>query len=253
MAVVLMLLPSRDFDPTESGVPWLELVRRGHKVRFATPTGSVPVADARMLDGNGLGPWKPLLRANRFGRQAYSDMASHPDFGSPWSYGQASAEPFDALLLPGGHAPGMREYLEAPDVRNIVANAFGRDRPVAAICHGVLAVARTKTSAGRSVLYGRKTTALTARLELAASALTPWLGTYYRTYPTTVQHEVSAALASPADFQVGPLPLLRDGPGALTRGFVVRDGNYLSARWPGDAHRFAVEFADLLHVWHGAA
>ena len=28
--------------------------------------------------------------------------------------------------------------------------------------------------------------------------------------------------------------------------FVVRDGNYLSARWPGDVHRFAREFSALL-------
>jgi len=26
----------------------------------------------------------------------------------------------------------------------------------------------------------------------------------------------------------------------------VRDGNYLSARWPGDAHRFAHELAAML-------
>jgi putative intracellular protease/amidase len=28
--------------------------------------------------------------------------------------------------------------------------------------------------------------------------------------------------------------------------FVVRDGNYVSARWPGDAHTFAKTFAALL-------
>ena len=33
-----------------------------------------------------------------------------------------------------------------------------------------------------------------------------------------------------------------DAPEQLERGFTVRDGQYLSARWPGDAHRFAVEF-----------
>jgi hypothetical protein len=26
----------------------------------------------------------------------------------------------------------------------------------------------------------------------------------------------------------------------------VRDGEYLSARWPGDAHRFAAEFAAMI-------
>jgi protease I len=30
----------------------------------------------------------------------------------------------------------------------------------------------------------------------------------------------------------------RDSDRRLCRGYVVRDGNYLSARWPGDAHRF---------------
>jgi len=27
---------------------------------------------------------------------------------------------------------------------------------------------------------------------------------------------------------------------------VVRDGNYVSARWPGDVHRFAREFSAML-------
>jgi len=26
----------------------------------------------------------------------------------------------------------------------------------------------------------------------------------------------------------------------------VQDGNYVSARWPGDAHTFAARFAELL-------
>jgi hypothetical protein len=32
----------------------------------------------------------------------------------------------------------------------------------------------------------------------------------------------------------------------LTFGFTVRHGHYLSARWPGDAHRFASEFAAMI-------
>jgi protease I len=34
--------------------------------------------------------------------------------------------------------------------------------------------------------------------------------------------------------------------GRLGVGFTVRDGEYLSARWPGDAHRFAAEFAAMI-------
>jgi hypothetical protein len=40
---------------------------------------------------------------------------------------------------------------------------------------------------------------------------------YYRTYPTPVQAEVTAALARPDDFLEGPKPLLRDDPDHLAR------------------------------------
>jgi protease I len=72
------------------------------------------------------------------------------------------------------------------------------------------------------------------------------LGDYYRTYPQAVQDEVAAALRSPTDFRVGPPALLRDSDRRLWPGFTVRDGRYLSARWPGDAHRLARDFDSLL-------
>jgi len=39
MARILIPLPSDDFDPTESGVPWRGLNARGHRIVFATPDG----------------------------------------------------------------------------------------------------------------------------------------------------------------------------------------------------------------------
>ncbi len=42
--------------------------------------------------------------------------------------------------------------------------------------------------------------------------------------------------------------MLRDGPGHLERRFVVKDGAYLSARWPGDAHRFAAEIVAVVEA-----
>jgi len=40
--------------------------------------------------------------------------------------------------------------------------------------------------------------------------------------------------------------LFRDAPRRLDRGFVVRDGNYISARWPGDVHRYTSELIEVL-------
>ena len=247
MAVILMPLPRRDYDPTETSVPWFELTQRGHQVCFATPDGTVAEADSRMVEGSGLGPWKSLLRADANGRARHSAMIEDPTFKQPWSYQRAVSEHTDGLVLPGGHAPGMREYLESGAVQDIVKSAFERDIPIGAICHGVIVAARSKLESGQSVLFGRKTTALTQSLELTGWILTAaWLGNYYRTYPETVQSEVTAVLADPTHFEGGPLAIMRDSPNRLNRGFTVRDGNYLSARWPGDAHRFAVEYADML-------
>jgi protease I len=247
MAIVLMPLPTRDFDPTESGVPWKVLTESGHEVVFATPQGELGCADERMLTGEGLSIWKPILIADGNGRRAYREMAATASFQRPLAYADLATTRFDALILPGGHAPGMKEYLESPILQSLVAASFGADKPVGAICHGVLLAARSRRADGISVLHGRRTTALTRQLELTGWALTVlWLGNYYRTYPKTVQAEVTEALARPADFVTGPLSTSRDGPSRRGPGFTLRDGNYLSARWPGDAHRFGHDFAAML-------
>jgi len=247
MATILMPIPGTDFDPTETGVPWRHLRARGHSIVFATPEGHTGQADERMLTGRGLGPLAAVLKADARGRQAYAEMMRDSAFQQPLSYENLRLADYDGLLLPGGHAPGMKPYLESPQLRSLVSQAFAQDVPVGAICHGVLVAARTANAQGQSVLHGRTTTALTRQMELTAWLLTRmWLGNYYRTYPCTVQQEVTDALGPKGRFLAGPRSLRRDRPEDLTPGFVVRDGRYLSARWPGDAHRFATEYARML-------
>lgn len=254
MATVLMPLPERDFDPTESGVPWRYLRAGGHGVVFATPDGRPGRADPKMVTGQGLGVFASLLMADGSARTAYEEMTQSAEYRRPISHRDLRAADFDAVLLPGGHAKGMRTYLESEEVRSAVVGFFTENKPVGAICHGVLVAARSRLASGRSVLFGRKTTALTRFMELGAWALTAaYLGGYYRTYPETVEHEVKSALATPADFRAGPRGFSRDSPTSLAAGFTVRDGNYLSARWPGDAHRFGSEFVAMVERRHGDA
>ena len=245
---ILMPLPTKDFDPTEAGVPFCVLSDAGHSVTVATPEGSMGEPDPRMVTGAGLGPWKSMLRADPRGREACARLCSSEAFLHPIRHSAMRMEDFQALVLPGGHAPGMRSYLESAALHGVVAAFMAAGRPVGAICHGVVVMARSKdASTGTSVLRGRKTTALVSWMELSGWAMTSlWLGRYYRTYPETVEAEVKRALASPQDFQRGPLSSTRDSPTNLAAGFTVRDGNYLSARWPGDAHRFSTEFAEML-------
>jgi len=255
LATILVPLPRSDFDPTEAGVPWRVLTDAGHAVLFATPDAAPAQADPRMLHGTGLGLLAPLLRAQGSAVADHDRMARSAAYRSPIAWRDiadgVAAGRFDALLLPGGHAPGMREYLESAQLQSAVAGFFERGCPVGAICHGTVLAARSRVAhgsdAGRSVLYGRRSTGLTRQLEMLAWRLTRHrLGDYYRTYPRPVQDEVAAALRSPRDFLAGPPALLRDSDRLQRVGFTVRDGHYLSARWPGDAHRFAHELAGML-------
>jgi len=62
--------------------------------------------------------------------------------------------------------------------------------------------------------------------------------------------ELISFLKSPNDYSQGPsfpIPLRRDSDSNLSIGFTVRDGNYLSARWPGDTYRFGTESVGMLN------
>jgi putative intracellular protease/amidase len=246
MATVLLPLPDNDFDVTEVAVPWKVLTRLGHRVVFATEAGGkAPNADPRLITGVLFGKLGAADEPKRW----YDEMFADHAYRHPIRWSDIEPSDYDGLVLPGGHAPGMRQYLGSKVLQAKVATFWGLGRPVGAICHGVLVLARSADPyTGKSVLFGRRTTCLTKQLERTAYWLTAWkLGRYYRTYPEYVEDEVRAALRSGDQLQRGPrVGSTRgtdtdDGPA-----FVVEDGNYVSARWPGDAYLFAKRFAALL-------
>jgi putative intracellular protease/amidase len=283
MATVLIPLPAKDFDPTEAAVSWRVLSSAGHTVLFATPDGTRSFADDLMISGEGLDPWGfvpglrklkvmgAILRANAEGRAAYAELERDAAFLAPMRYDALGTVRFDGVLLPGGHrARGMRPYLESDILQSLVVRAFEQNAKVAAVCHGVLLAARSiSPRTSRSVLHGRRTTSLTWSQEHLAANLARvarfWDGNYYRTYEEKpgepcgymgVEAEVTRALAKPDDYVNVP----KDAPDYVRKtdgrhrdtmddarpAFVVRDGPYLSARWPGDVHTFAKTFAGML-------
>jgi putative intracellular protease/amidase len=247
-SMILILLPDRDYDPTESSVPWQAMRQAGIEVRFATPEGLPAYADPRLVK-TGFGLLNPLLMTRKPDLARYAEMIEDEAFNHPLAYADVDPSQFAGLLIPGGHAQGMRSLLESGQARRIALDFFKTDKPVAAVCHGVLLLARTLDPAtGRPVLDGHKVTALvSSTMELPAWLMTaPWLGRYYRTYRQTVEAEVRAALNKPKDFLRGPPMAKRDSADQPQHGFVVRDGQLLTARWPGDCHRFAAEWLRML-------
>lgn len=251
MKRILVPVPSRGFDPSEAAIPWQRFTAEGWQVVFSSPNGEKAAADPLMLSGKGLGIFASLLRARQDAIHAYQQMEASESFCNPVAYDGLRAKDFDALLLPGGHDKSVREYLESSTLQQLVVDFFQQEKPVAAICHGVVLAARSvNAQSGKSVLHGYQTTCLLQTQEMLAFRLTKhWVGDYYLTYPQiTVEAEVRQALASSNDFQPGPTPLLRDAPNRLKRGFFVRDRNYLSARWPGDLYSFSQEFVKMIQA-----
>jgi putative intracellular protease/amidase len=245
-ARVWIPLPDTDYEPTETAVPWWVLRRAGHEVVFVTEHGARASVDRKLIDGVVLGQLGASPRAKAF----HAEMIESPEFQRPVAWTGLDPSGFDGLVLPGGHAPGMRQYLDSPALRDAVAAFWSLDRPVGAICHGVLVLARTKDAAtGKSLIAGRRTTCLPGYLEHAAYALTFWkVGRYFRTYRRTVEDEVKSALDDPrTQFDGGPFLFAPAGTRWDDRtALVVQDGNYLSARWPGDAAKFGRRFEQLV-------
>lgn len=282
-----MPLPNLGFDPTEASISWRVITEADYKVVFATEHGHRAFPDSMMIHGQGLDFWGfipglkkivligNLLRANKTARQAYQEMQQDPHFLKPLKFSQLKVEDYAGIVLPGGHAPGMRQYLEDQTLQDFVADFFdqlssdGLHRPVGAICHGVLLAARAESKqTGKSSLWGKKTTALTWQQEHAAERLSRvirfWDPLYYRTYSESpdetrgywsVESEVKRALKQDSDFitvaadadhyKLKTGNIKRDTEKDARPAWVVKDGNYVSARWPGDAHTFAKAFVEL--------
>jgi hypothetical protein len=117
-------------------------------------------------------------------------MKHDPAVQSPlaWSSPTFSLESYSLLFFPGGHEKGVRQVIDSPLLHKLLASYFPETRKpskktVAAVCHGVLAVAEATLPDGKSVLHDATTTALPDMFEGTAFWATRlFLGDYYKTY-----------------------------------------------------------------------
>lgn len=254
--MIIIALPQAGFDPTECVAPWLVLSQAGYDVCFATPNGKPSIADSRMIT-KGFGPLSPLLMTHPYILKEYHKMVETERYKNPTPYDKLNVDNYRGMVIPGGHGAEMQDMLHSKALQKVIADFFKKNKPIGALCTGVLALARSKQldNPKRSVLYGKKTTAVTKLMELAGWGVTyPWLKNYFKPNKDTVQDEIIQNLQNKDDFLTGPFPIypMRYSSKAWNRQFVVRDGNYISARWPGDAYRFSCEFLSMLQENEGS-
>jgi len=108
--------------------------------------------------------------------KAYDAMAATPEFTTPlsWSSPTFSLSSYNLIFLPGGHEKGVRQLIDSPVVAQHLASYLPQtvkpsNKNVAAVCHGVLALAVAKLPdgehKGKSILHECDTTALPGTFE----------------------------------------------------------------------------------------
>ncbi|WP_229202999.1 type 1 glutamine amidotransferase domain-containing protein [Burkholderia ambifaria] len=123
--------------------PVKALLDAGHQVAFATPEGKAPTMDTTSADKmyfNGdekaMRDYRALLDKLQITSRVHSPVISLSRV-EQIGYGH-----FDAVYVPGGHAP-MQDLLSSPAVGRLLADFHARGKTTALVCHGPIALLST--------------------------------------------------------------------------------------------------------------
>jgi putative intracellular protease/amidase len=262
---ILIPLPDTDVDAGETALPW-KIYKQfyGFDVKFSTENGKKAQVDLIPLDGTGLDSiMSVIFRIFPFMHETVikdytKEMEQDPSFINPIKWADLDMTKFDAVWIPGGHAQGMRHLLGSTVIQQKMSEFWELKKPVAAVCHGVILLARTiDKNTGKSVLFNRKTTSVSNYMERLAQLVTTWkMGNYYKTYDEMTEDEVKRAVFNAKTvkeandqnmikmlYDAGPMNFSKGSLEDPFKGFVVEDENYISGRLPADvpllAHRLA--------------
>ncbi|WP_394561714.1 type 1 glutamine amidotransferase domain-containing protein [Aquipseudomonas alcaligenes] len=163
------------------------LLDAGHSVTFATPNGLAPTMDVTSDsaqyfggDASSLAAHKALLEKLRLTEAGASPVISLARVE------QIGYQHFDALYVPGGHAP-MQDLLTSPQLGKLLRAFHAEGKTTALVCHGPIALLSTLPDA----------TGYVQRLERdnAAKAEQAWIYAGYRMTVISNQEEEQAKQA----------------------------------------------------------
>jgi putative intracellular protease/amidase len=141
---------------------WAEEVAASHRVlkaagvevAIATPGGAKPTVDALSLSEQG---GVSAVDAEEF--QAYLDDIAK-ELATPLALSDVTVGDYDAIYIPGGHAP-MADLAQDADLGRLLNEADARGKTVAALCHGVAGLLSASKADGSFTFAGRDLTSFT--------------------------------------------------------------------------------------------
>ncbi|MDP9734847.1 UNVERIFIED_ORG: putative intracellular protease/amidase [Rhizobium sp. SORGH_AS260] len=220
------------------------LIEAGHDITFSTPTGKAPTLDKSSVDkmyfgGDEAAMQKSIAMLDQL--KLTSDSAS--PVISLARVEQIGYDHFDAVYVPGGHAP-MQDLLVSRDLGKLFTNFHSKGKPTALACHGPIALLSALPDA----------TTFTAQLEKGVSAKAGnWIYAGYKmTVISNQEEEIAKGLLNGGEMKFYPQTALEAAGGVYVSNEtpwspnVVTDRELITGQNPGSASAVAAELLQRL-------
>jgi putative intracellular protease/amidase len=175
---------STGFYLNELMQPVKALLDAGHQITFATPQGRAPTLDRSSADPMYFGGDVEALRAHQalLDKLALTSAEKSPVL-SLARIEQTGYDRYDAVYIPGGHAP-MQDLLNSPALGRLLIDFHAKNKTTALVCHGPIALLSTLPDAAK----------FTAQLAAGGRASKPaqWIYAGYRVTVISNQEETIA-------------------------------------------------------------
>jgi putative intracellular protease/amidase len=140
---------STGFYLNETMQPVKMLLDAGHDITFVTPTGRAPTLDKGSINPMFFGGDTKAMQQHidLLDKLAITSATQSPVV-SLARIEQIGYEKFDALYVPGGHAP-MQDLLVNKDLGKLLQAFHHSSKPTALVCHGPIALISTLPNASK--------------------------------------------------------------------------------------------------------
>lgn len=135
----------------ELAAPYYVLRDAGVELTLASPAGGQPPLDPKSNE--------PDAQTDDT-RRLDGDAEAKRDLANTHVLAEVRAEDFDALFVPGGHGP-LWDLAHDRHLIALIERLLARGKPVAAVCHGPIALVEARTPSGDYVVRGKRVTAFT--------------------------------------------------------------------------------------------
>lgn len=215
------------------------LIDAGHEVTFATPQGKAPIVDATSVDPAYFGGSAAAMAEHQ---KLLDGLGITSPLKSPVislkRIEQIGYDHFDAVYIPGGHAP-MQDLLVSRDLGRLLTDFHKKGKITALVCHGPIALMSTLDNPER---FARE-------LENGKAARpSPWIYAGYNfTVISNVEEEQAKALLQGGEMKFYPQTALEQAGGRFSSNdkpwtaHVVMDREVITGQNPASAPQVGAE------------